>query len=44
MKYDNIFTSTRPIAIKSGKVVTYYRGLLPIKSPNPLNKWPFEII
>ena len=34
-----ITTTTRPMATKLGKVVTYYKKLQPIKSDNPLNTW-----
>ena len=30
-------TTTRPMATKRGRVVTYYKELQPIKSHNPLN-------
>ena len=44
-----IFTTTRPLTVKLGEVVSYYRGLSTIKSENPLNMffeitWQIEII
>ena len=38
-----IVTTTRPMATKCGKVVTYYKKLQPIKSHNPLNMWPSKV-
>ena len=39
-----ICTTTRPMAIKLGKVVSYYKELPRIKSHNPLNTWSHEVI
>ena len=39
----HVSTTTRPLAIKLGKMVSYYRGISPIKSGNPLNMWFFEL-
>ena len=36
-------TTTRSLAIKRGKMVTYYEGRSFIKSRNPLNTLSFEI-
>ena len=40
-----ICTTTRPLAIKLGMVVSYYKGCEPpiIKSNDHLNKWFYEI-
>ena len=37
-------TTERLLAMKPGKVVTYYKTLPPIKSNNPLKTWSFEIM
>ena len=37
-----ITNTTRPMATKLGKVVTYYKTLQLIKSHNPLNTWSRE--
>ena len=39
----HISTTTKPMATKFGRVVTYHERLPPIKSHDPLTKWPFEI-
>ena len=38
-----ITTTTRPMATKRGKVVTYYKKLQPVKSHNLLNTWSHEV-
>ena len=38
-----ITTTTRPMATKLGKVVTYYKKLDPIKSHSPLNTWSLKV-
>ena len=38
-----IATSTKPMATKGSKVVTYYKKFQPIKSHNPLNTWSREV-
>ena len=43
MKYVIPLLPQMLIAIKLGKVVSYYKGLPCIKSHNPLNTWSFEI-
>ena len=40
----HISTTERLLAIKPGKVVTYYKTIPPIKSNNPLKTWSFEIM
>ena len=39
----SITITTRSMAIKLGKVVTYYQKLQPIKIHNPLNTWAREV-
>ena len=39
----SITTTTRPMATKLGKVVTYYKKLQPNKSQNLLNTWSREV-
>ena len=45
IKYFNSFiiTTTRIMATKLGKIVTYYKELQPIKPHNPLNTWSHEV-
>ena len=37
-------TTTKPLAIEHGKMVTSCHGLPPMKSHNPLNTWSFQVI
>ena len=38
-----IITTTKPMATKFGKIVTYYKRIQPIKSYNPLNTSSLEV-